>query len=399
MATILFVDEDLSRLATWSRALSVAQPDWSVHCASSREDALRRLRETHYDAAAVNARTPGADGSLLDEIRNRHPDLLRIALCADGDQVTRRMAWGAAHSVLSTTGEPHQLVAVVTQASSIRARMQHEALRRVVAGIQTFPSLPSLYRELVQEVRSPEASMKRIAQLIAKDPAMSAKMLQIANSAYFGFAEPIVNPAHAVLLLGLDTVTSLVLLWGVFSQFQGGSHTLFTPEILWEHSLATAVLARAIAWEEEAAPVACDQAFTAGLLHDVGTLVLATHLPELYRDALAVAEHQGMCEWEAEREVFGTTHADIGAYLLGLWGIDHAIVQAVAFHHDPDQAAATGCTALLAAHVADALDYQAHAGVGAHPPGLLKEDYLRQQGYGDRLPIWLALSRARIRGA
>jgi HD-like signal output (HDOD) protein len=398
MATILLVDQDLHRLALWSEALRAEQPEWSVVGTSSREGMWDVLSREQVEAVVVEAQMRGAKGLLLEELSEQHPEVMRLAICAEEELLTRGRLASVAHRVLASTCLPHEVVGAVQQVIRLRVRLQDPALRRLVASLKQLPSLPSLYRELIQELRSPEASLQRIGRLIAQDPGMSAKVLQIANSLLCGFAEPIANPAHAAVCLGLDLLTGLVLLGGLFAQFEGSRLTFFCLDVLWRHSLATAQLARAIAREEEARPSVCDQASSAGLLHDVGTLVLATRLPERYSEALALAEGQGLCEWEAERQVLGTTHADLGAYLLSLWGIDHAIVEAVLWHHEPARGVTgQGGLVLVATHVADALDYDARGGVGAHSPGILDEDALEQLGFSDRLPHWLALSRRPLR--
>lgn len=394
MTAILLVDEDPYVRSHWIQALRTVQPEWAVLGAATQQDALQLLQQPGFDAVAAHVGLPGTDGVLLEDIRDRHPGLLRIALCDATDPTTIGTAAGVAHRVIPRYCEPHRLVAAVAQGHALRARLEDDAVRRVVTGLDQLPSLPALYRELVEELRSPEASLHRAANIIAKDLGMTSKILQVANSAYFAASEPIATASRAVVRLGLETVSSLVLLLGVFTQFQGRRHAFFTLEALWRHGLATARTARTLAQEEDLAPADTEQVFTSGLLHDLGILVLATNLPDLYTKALALAGNEGLSEWEAERAVFGTTHAEVGAYLLGLWGVGAPVVDAVAFHHEPDRSARTqGFTPLVATHVADVLEYQAHAGRHDQVSSGLREDYLAQCGVRDRLPLWLARVR------
>lgn len=164
---------------------------------------------------------------------------------------------------------------------------------------------------------------------------------------------------------------------------------------MWRHGLVTGASTRAIAKQEGAPQIIIDESLTAGLLHDLGLLVLAVNLPDGYREAVALVRERGIAGWRAEREVFGASHAEVGAYLLGIWGLNEAIVEAVAFHHRPGAAGNRSFGPLTAVHVADVFEEADRAeGVG-ESSAALDDDYLSYGGWSDRFPVWQAASRER----
>jgi putative nucleotidyltransferase with HDIG domain len=223
---------------------------------------------------------------------------------------------------------------------------------------------------------------------------MTTKILQLVNSAYFGLRVQVSDPEQAVALLGLDTIKALVLSMQTFSQFSDIPVLPYPLDALWRHGLAAAAHARAIAKAECIPHSMVDEAFTAALLHDVGILIFATSKPEEYAQVLSMMTQQGIPDWEAEQAVFGATHAEVGAYLLGMWGLPHAVVEAVAYHHKPELAAAAAFGPLTAVHVANAVVGDPDEG-SAHQPieARLNPDYLARGDWTGRLPHWQGLCR------
>jgi HD-like signal output (HDOD) protein len=243
----------------------------------------------------------------------------------------------------------------------------------------------------MQELQSPDASIDKIGQIIAKDPGMLTKMLQVVNSPFYGLSRRISSATQAVALLGLETIKSLVLSMKVFSQFESSAQTFFSLDILWNHGMITGRYARMIAKEQGAGARSMEEdAFTAGLLHDVGLLVLATNTPDQYTETLALM-NQGIAEWEAERQVLGATHAEVGGYLLGTWGLGDPIVEAVAFHHDPGRSTGHTFSPLAAVHIANVLEEQAASIDG--PSIVADMDYLRACGLEPDMSKWDTLCR------
>ncbi len=271
--------------------------------------------------------------------------------------------------------------------------LANQTLQSLVADMQTLPSLPAVYQQLVDALYADNSSAEQVGRIIEKDLAMVGKILQVVNSPFYGLRQKVSSPRHAVALLGVVNVRSLVLSHNVFKQFDQSRLPFFSLDVLWQHGVTTANHARAIAVEEGTTGEVEEDAFTAGLLHDVGTLVIASNFPDRYTEVLALMQEREIVEWEAEREVLGVTHAEVGGFLLGKWALHDAVVEAVAFHHAPLPCADEGFTPLAAVHVANVLEEQDEAGhVSGFGPSV-DDEYLAACGLSDRLPIWQALCR------
>jgi HD-like signal output (HDOD) protein len=210
---------------------------------------------------------------------------------------------------------------------------------------------------------------------------MSAKLLQLVNSSFFGLSTRVASTVRAVNLLGIETIKTLVLSVKIFSEFdRPGMPSVST---LWDHSLLTGMIARSIATQEDLAQNQIDEAFTAGLLHDIGKLILLDKLPERYTDIIQMSGDDKRPIWEAEQTVLGTSHAQVGAYLLGIWGLSGSLVEAVGYHHCPGKCWSGGFSTLTAVHLADCAEHQSR---GESNRDRLDMDYLEKLGISsDRL--------------
>lgn len=392
MRKVMFVDDMPEMLELLRRTLEPMKQDWDTTFVGSGKDALTVLQQDRFDVLVTDMVMPGIDGiQLLSEVRKQYPQMVRIGFSGSANQDIGVRAAAIAHQYLVKPFDLATLKNTIGRACALRELLGSESLRQLVSGIKNLPSVPTLYRELMHEMHSQDASLKKAAKIVAKDMAMVSKILQLVNSAFFGIRTTISNAEQAVALLGLDTIKSLVLTMQVFAQFDPSKITFFSLDALWRHGLITGNYARAIAKQHDAPQSTVDDAFTAGLLHDIGLLVLAANLPDQYTKAVVLVQERGITDWQAEKEVLGASHAEMGAYLLGIWGISDSIVEAVAFHHEPAASVNTAFSPLTAVHVANAFEEEDRAiGVGeqALPPDA---GYLAQGGWTDQLPLWRAV--------
>ena len=320
------------------------------------EAALKELSLGSFDVVVSDMRMPHMDGAqLLGEVKERYPQVVRIVLSGHSELETILRSVGPTHQYLAKPCDPDKLKAVITRACALRDLLGDNTLRELASQMSSIPSLPKTYTEIVEELQSPEASIQRIGQIVSKDVGMAAKILQLVNSAFFGLRHNVSDPAQAASFLGVDTIKALVLSVHVFSQLKFADVDGLCLETLWNHSALAGALAKRISAEEGGSEQLRGDALTAGLLHDSGKLILAANLPDRYSEVLKVVRDDGVPLWEAERKHLGATHAELGAYLLGLWGLPDPIVEAVAFHHAPSRCPVEGLTPLLAVHVANAL--------------------------------------------
>jgi putative nucleotidyltransferase with HDIG domain len=212
--------------------------------------------------------------------------------------------------------------------------------------------------ELMRELRSSKASAQAVGELISKDLAISSKLIQVVNSAYYGWARQVSEPADAVLLLGLEATASLVLSIESFARFDKIKPLYFSIDEVWKHSQKVAHSSKTIAETVSGDPAIVKDSFTAGLLHDIGKLALALNFEEEYRRAIGLAQTKSLTTCQAEVEIFGACHCEAGAYLLSIWGLPVPIIEAVASHHKPAGAMPISFNAATAVHLAESFEYE-----------------------------------------
>ncbi len=389
---ILFVDDDPLILNMLELALQTMNEEWETEFAPSGEDALARMAKQPYDVVVSDMIMPGMSGAeLLNEVMQRHPATIRLILSSFADQETALMCVGAAHQFLSKPFTLGALKASLVRVHHLRTRVGNPEIRDLVNRKGSLPSIPAVYFEILSALQKPDCPTQDLGDIVAKDPALTSKLLQLVNSAFFGFANSVSNPHEAVLLLGVGTIRSLALSTQLFSAFKANEFKNSPLEQVWTHSLQVGQVAQRLAQWETGDQELMEQAFTAGTLHDVGKLILAANLPETYPALLSQARQQPLLT--LEQEALHATHADAGAYLLDLWGLPAPLVEAVAWHHQPAQTDHLTFSPLTAVHIANVLVHEAHApapdGLDTPAP-VLDADYLAGLGLADHLESWRA---------
>ncbi len=330
MKRILFVDDEIAVLEGLRNVMRRERRRWDMSFAESGEAALTMLAESPFDIIVSDMRMPGMSGlELLERVRRDYPSAVRIALSGYADQDVVALASSVTHQQLAKPCEPEALRAVLERACSFRDLLDNESLRKVVGALGGLPSAPASYQALTRAIADPGVSMKLLAQIVEKDMGVASRVLKFVNSAYFGFSRKIGNIEEAIVCIGLNALRHMVLTIEVFGSFASDIPE-YGPQTLELHALLTARIARRIVDAKQG-----ELAFAAGLLHDAGKLILVSRLPDRCRAAAALARRDGTPLHEAEREAVGADHAEIGAYLLGLWGLPAAVVEAVKRHHQP----------------------------------------------------------------
>jgi len=389
MKRILFVDDEPNILSGLKRQLRAQRKEWEMAFAESGEAALAMFEAAPFDVVVSDMRMPGMDGAeLLSRVKERYPETVRLILSGHSELELVMKSVGPAHQYLTKPCDPDLLRATLRRAFALRDLLADEQLQALAAGMTTLPSLPTLYQRIVEVLQEPDASLAAVGEVIAQEPAMAAKVLQLVNSAFFGLRREVSDAREAVGFLGLETITALVLSVHVFAELKEAAADDFPIEGLWSHSLAVGSMAKQIALAETGEKRIGEEALMAGLLHDVGKLILRVNVPERYREVERTMASSNCDLLAAEQQTFGTTHAEVGAYLLGLWGLPNGIVEAVAFHHRPADCPSDGFTPLAAVHVANALEGATPSDHRARHPGEVDEAYLEQAGLADHLEGW-----------
>lgn len=336
MKNILFVDDDSDIRQELKKLLQPLHKDWNIEFAMSGKGALDLLSKSKFDVIVSDMHMPEMDGvELLGIVMEQYPEVVRIIFSRHSDKERILGSVKCTHQFLAKPCDSNTIKYTIERTCKLQNLLRNETLRKMVAGIKDLPSLPSLYGLIVKEMQSPDASLKKVGYIISQDISMSAKILQLVNSAYFGLPRKMTDPQQAAIYLGVETLKTIVLSSHVFSAFTEEAESCgFSLADMWRHSLMTGRLAKEIARAESADKESQEEALTAGVLHDIGKLILLK-IPDQYKKILAFIEKSGCNFVEAEYAVLKTSHAELGAYLLGLWGIDDKIVETVAFHHNP----------------------------------------------------------------
>jgi putative nucleotidyltransferase with HDIG domain len=370
------------------RTLRPMRKLWEMEFVPSGDEALRLMSLREFDAVVTDMRMPGMSGTdLLNQIQEQWPGTARIVLSDQADQQTVMQAIAPAHEFLAKPCDLEQLRTVLDNTLALADLLQNTSLKSFISRMKSVPSLPLLYQQVTSELHSEDPSTSRIGEIIAQDMAMTAKLLQIVNSAGYGIRAEISEPKRAAIYLGLDTIRALVLSLSIFSAFDPHLLGPGQAEQLWEHAVSVSKFARMIAICEGIGGRDLGPYISAGLLHDIGKLIMASSGPENYRRILATATSTGTRLDVLEFEEFGCTHAEVGAYLLGVWGLPNVIVEAVAWNHRPLDSPVTKFSPLAAVHVASAIDAQLHPDRG-YMDSNIDQVFLDRMGLGHRLEDW-----------
>ena len=350
---ILFVDDEAPILNGLRVRLHRLRDKWDMQFVESGALALQALECSHHDVVVTDMRMPGLDGAeLLSRVRDRWPDTVRIVLSGYSElqQVVRLVPF--AHQYYSKPCEAGQLENLIDRCLRLHELLRLPALRAVVGRVCKLPAMPRIYARLQSMLASDTASVHDVAELVASDAAIAAKVLQLVNSAFFRLARRITNIEQAVLHLGFGAIRNLVISAEVFSRWPGcGTRSVLNVDKLQSHVHLVAAAARSLAVGTPRA----DDALLAGLLHDIGYWVLANECPDELADAVARAAALQIPLHEAESQVIGASHAQIGAYLLGIWGLPFPVIEAVAYHHTPESISQSEMDPLGALALAHAL--------------------------------------------
>lgn len=383
---ILLADADANALEEFRQALG---EQWIVKFAGTGAAALEELKKQPYDGLVASLYLPDlGTAQFLNKVRSKYPKTVRFVVASekDRDRVVKEVL--GAHQFLIRPFDADGLRTIIERALAFDLWMESDKLHKLVARMRSLPTVPALYLEIVASLKSPDSTTEEVGEMISKDMAITTKLLQVINSAYFGLPRTVTSAAEAVGLLGFETVKSMVMAVKLLNHYDRLKIADFSVEQLWKHSTEVAHHARKLVLMQTGDRMLAEEAFTAGLMHDVGKAVLAANFTEQYHGAQSLARKQRIPMWEVEKEIFGASHGEIGAYLLGLWGLPLGVLEAAALHHQPARAANKVFTSLTAVHAADVLQHESEPQVEGEAPPNLDVEYLAEIGMLECLPAW-----------
>jgi HD-like signal output (HDOD) protein/CheY-like chemotaxis protein len=359
---ILFVDDDPNVLTGLRNVLRTKRREWEMVFALGPEEALANLSKGSFDVVVSDMRMPRMDGAtLLGKVKELQPWAVRMILSGQTELESAMKSVFVAHMFLSKPCDPALLQSVVDRACRLNSILRSDELRATAGKVQMLPTAPKTYVALNGVLAAPTCSVATIVQIIERDVGLSAKLLQLVNSAFFGLPKRISSLTDTVTYLGFATIKNLAL---ALETFSAASQTSGLSEeklmAIQDHSLLTGQIAQQI---QASVTKKVEGSFLAGVLHEVGYLLNVNHTPE-----------QDIFE-PVEREL-------LGAYLLGLWGLPHAIIEAVAYHKKPNLVVHSTFELVDMIYVADHLAREARS--GGTDDQALDLDYLRGIGIDDR---------------
>ena len=394
---ILYVPSPVSRDLPFEAELPALHPRWQIAVTRSANEALNLVQKTAFDVVIAHDALPDLDGfRLLDSIQQNHPNIHRFLVADLADPKTAVKTAGIAHQCLPAPLDSATLRTSLERIFNLNIWLSNPNVRSLLGRMPVVPSPPDLYFTIVRALSDPESNLDEVSGRASQDPAMSGKLLQLANSAALGLRHKVVNVEEAIGYLGLETTRSLVLLAHTFTYCKTDRGAGLNIDRLWKHSVNTGGFARRLAREEGTSREMADEAFLAGLLHDIGLLLFAVNLPREYNEVVARTRASGIPLWQAEFDHFGANHAELGAELMAIWNLPLNVIEALALHHHPSKLISSAFGPLAAVHAADAFE-QELARSNDHPEAsTIDLNYLADVGLAHRLENWRAACREEL---
>jgi HD-like signal output (HDOD) protein len=380
---ILFVDDEPLMREFYAMVGSILGPDYEVFTAGSAADGLKFLTQTPVDIVVSDLVMPGTNGhEFMTAVAQEFPESMRIVISAHEDQLTVAQCLMFGHRYFAKPFDLKNLSSILKRICHLKHQVGSEKLKKIISGLGALPTPPRIYSRLNEALNSAYASLHEIGEIIQEDPGLTLKLLQISNSAYFAVHQRVVTPMEAVQVVGLEILRGIVLCVHAFKFYQNRPMRSLSATELWDHSLRTAMAARRLARHEQLPEQQCEETFVSGLLHDIGKLVLAANADAEYQIVMRRSRNEGIPSTDLEQEIFGATHAQVGAYLLGLWGLPEPVVSTVELHHSLEGVSTKGFSPVTAIHVAQCLE------PSPNRISRIDTNYLKQIGVENRVLEW-----------
>lgn len=387
---LLFVDDEPVIRELYANLGPVLGHGHEIYTASGGEEALRLMTSRPFDVVVADLAMPEMDGiEFLNEVVRTYPESARIVISGFADRLKVAECLTIGHRFFNKPFNFKTLAALLQRICQYSYLISSDRVRRIVCGTGALPTPPETYLQLTEALSSPYADLEVIGKIVEEDPGLTTKLLHIVNSAHFGTSRQIVTPAEAVQIVGIEVLRALMLGVQAFNYYDVKPFAIHTFKDLWGHSLRTAIGAKKIAVAEGLTSEQCEECFLAGLLHDIGKLILAANAETEYRLVLDLSEKAALPLDRAEKGIFASTHAQIGAYLLALWGLPDSIIRAVEMHHELDNERIEDFCPAVAVHVAQNLNPQEHR------TNCLNRGAMRRLDLEGRLALWKEALTAR----
>jgi len=386
---ILLAVADRESLVDITQALG---DGWEATSVSNEADALAQLEQRAFDALLVDFNLGSPDASqLLNQALEKRPETIRFLLAYEADLALVAAYVSGPHEILPKPVEPASLKSRIERGVSPHDSNRNQSGGDTGTDASASPAVPAVYSEVLKALDLPGVTKSQVGEIIARDAALTYEVLRLTKSAYLGLPRNITDPVEAVESMGLETVKALV----TALRFLAGNSQLkpgyLSIDKIWQHSTNVAQLARDLMLFETKDRTLAAEALVAGLLHDLGKVVLASNFDDWYGRVHSLARNQPVALWEIEKEMFGANHGEIGACLVGMWNMPSSVVQAVALHHEPPVGEYQNLTPLAAVHIANVLEHEIGPSDEFRVAPVISTAFLNDIGLLQRLPVWRAV--------
>jgi len=389
--SILLAITDPQTLVDINQALGA---EWETTSVASEADALAQLERRSFDALLVDFNLGSLDASeLLNQTLDKRPETIRFLLAYEADLALVAAKVLGAHHILPKPIEPASLKSRIENGVSDSNSDQSDS--DTATDIVAAPTMPSVYSEVLKALDLPDVTSEQVGEIIGGDEALTIEVLRLTKSTYLGLPSDITDPIEAVESLGLEAVKALVMALRFLAERSNTKPGYLSLDQIWQHSKNVAQIARDLVLFETKDRKLASQALAAGLLHDLGKVVLVTNFDDLYGRVHSLARKQPVPLWDIEKEMFGANHGEIGACMVGMWNLPSAIVEAAAFHHEPPLGEHEELTPLAAVHIANVLEHQLRPSDEFRVAPIISTAFLNDLGLLQRLPVWRATSENR----
>jgi|GEM_PF-309119 len=386
---VMFVDDDPMVVRGIARNMSMMGGKMTITVRTSATEALASLEKELVDVIITDLCMPGIDGSaLLEEVRTHYPTVLRFVLSGEAKPEIMIRATRASHQYLSKPCETAVLHKTIVEMLARMETVKNPEVAKTISHLEGVPSRQASLAEFLRLLNDNSVPLDQITANLRKDPGLSARLLKVANSPYFGHSGSVESLDDAIGLLGMDMIVSMAASHKLFAVTPPPLTSNLHLDALWEHCVYVSTLVRYIGNKLRVPQSVLREAGTAALLHDIGKLVLAYAVPAGFAAAYTRAKADHMPGWQAEYYIFGNHHAEIGGCLLKLWGLPSAVVEAVSMHHTPHNSTEDRVGPVTLVHIADTL---AHAGTNDEATTFLDLAHLKALSLPEDMNYWLSL--------
>jgi len=388
--SILLAVSDPQMSGEITQALGAA---WEVTSVASEEEALAQFEKRSFDALLVDFNLGSPDGSdLLNLALEKHPDTVAFLLAHEADLALVAAKVAGSPHILPKPIEPVSLKRRIED--GVKESNDEQSGSEPANPPSAAPEIPPIYAEVLKALESPDVTVKQVGAIIARDAALSSEILSLTKSSYLGLPRDISDPVEAVETLGLEAVKAAVMALRYLAENSQLKPGYLSLDQIWQHSINVGQIARDLVLFETKDAALASQALIAGLLHDLGKVVLATNFGDLYGRVYSLARKQPVAIWDVEREMFGASHGEVGACLVGMWNVPSPVVDAVALHHEPPLGEHEQLDPLAAVHIANVLERELWlGGEDTVVAPVISSTFLNELGLLQRLPIWRAAFR------